>query len=534
MKARTHQALQVSTRSTWQRLRFLLGDRPRQVAYLVLVSVLAGLFESAILTVVAQAAAALVDGVRSVHVAVGPLRVTESLGTLLVVALGLALVRLALMAPASILPATMAANVQARLRLNLFSAFTQASWTTQARDREGHLQELLTNQVGQATSAALQAAQCVTAGITLLVLIVSALLLNALGALFVLVAALVLFAVLRPLNELGSRHARSLSQAGMDFASRVGEATRLAEETFVFGVASAQRSRINAAAERSQGFFFRTQMFGNLVPNIYRGLIYLIVVGGLIALNAAHPSHVASLGAVVLLLVRAGGYGQALQGSYALLRQAMPYVDRVEDAQRRYLESSSPNSGLHFAHVDALTFDDVSFAYVPGRPVLAHLSFAVSAGEAIGIVGPSGAGKSTLVQILLGLRTASGGEYRVNGMLAEQLDRADWHAKVAFVAQEPRLLHASVADNIRYFRDLSDADVRRAAEIAHIHGDIERWAEGYQTLIGPRADAISGGSNSASALRARLPERPRFLSWTSPRVPSIQRPSGYFRRPCMS
>ena len=175
------------------RLRFLLGDRPTQIAGLVLASVVAGVMESAILTIVAQAAAALVDGIRSVHVAVGPWHTTKSLGVLIAFALALSVIRLGLMAPISVLPARIAATVQARLRLRLFSAFTQASWAEQARDREGHLQELMTNQVAQATSGALQSANCLTAVITLLVLVASALLLNVLGALFVLVAALLLF-----------------------------------------------------------------------------------------------------------------------------------------------------------------------------------------------------------------------------------------------------------------------------------------------------------------------------------------------------
>ena len=136
------------------RLRFLLGDRPTLITTLVLVSVLAGLMESAILTAVAQAAAALVDGVRRVHVSVGPLHLTATLALLLAAALAFAVVRLALMVPVSVLPARIGADVQARLRLNLFSAFTHASWTVQSRDREGHLQELMTNQVAQATGAA--------------------------------------------------------------------------------------------------------------------------------------------------------------------------------------------------------------------------------------------------------------------------------------------------------------------------------------------------------------------------------------------
>jgi ATP-binding cassette subfamily B protein len=498
------------------RLRFLLGDRPKLITTLVLVSVLAGLMESAILTVVAQAAAALVDGVRRVHVSVGPLHVTETLTLLLAAAFVFAVMRLALMAPVSILPARIGADVQARLRLNLFSAFTHASWTVQARDREGHLQELMTNQVAQATGAALQAAQCLTAGLTLLVLVFSALVLNVLGALFVVAAALLLFGLLRPLNELGARHARALSHAQMQFASGVGEATRLAEETYVFGVGAAQRRRIEDAVGSAQNLFFRTQMIGNLIPNLYRGAIYVIVVLGLVALNAAHAGHAASLGAVVLLLVRAGGYGQAAQGSYTLVRQALPYVDRVQDAEQRY-EASMPGAGNQpFKEIRMLAFESIYFAYTPDRPVLSDLSFEVRGGEAIGIIGPSGAGKSTLVQILLRLRASQHGQYLVNGVPAAQLERQDWYARVAYVPQEPRLLHASVADNIRYFRQIDDAAVRQAARLARINDAIVSWPQGYDTVIGPRADAVSGGQQQRICIARALAGRPEMLVLDEP------------------
>jgi ABC-type multidrug transport system fused ATPase/permease subunit len=502
--------------SAWSRLRFLLGDRSWQIVLLVLVSVLAGLMESVILTVVAQAAAALVNGAKRVDTVIGPLHVNETLGTLLAAAFALATVRLALMAPISILPARIAANVQGRLRLNLFSAFTHATWTAQSRDREGYLQELMTNQVTQASAGASQAAQCMSATLSLLVLVVSALLLNVLGAVFVLVAAVLLFGLLRPLNELGARYSRELSQAQLNFANGVGEATRLAQETHVFGVATAQLGRVDELVGSARKLYFRTQLLGNLVPNFYRAFIYVIVVVGLGALNLAHAGHVASLGAVVLLLVRAGGYGQAAQGSYVLVRQATPFIERLQEAERRYMDSVSITGEQRLEKVRTLAFESVSFSYTAGRPVLSDISFDVRAGEGIGIVGPSGAGKSTLVQILLRLRIPEEGRYLVNGVSADQLARADWHTQVAYVPQEPRLLHASVADNIRYFREIDDAAVWHAARLAHIHDDIAGWPQGYDTLIGPRADAISGGQQQRICIARALAASPTVLVLDEP------------------
>jgi ABC-type multidrug transport system fused ATPase/permease subunit len=166
--------------------------------------------------------------------------------------------------------------------------------------------------------------------------------------------------------------------------------------------------------------------------------------------------------------------------------------------------------------VRTLAFDDVSFAYDREQPALSDIEFDVTAGEAIGIIGPSGAGKSTLIQILLGLRVPGQGRYLVNGVPADQVNREDWLRHFAYVPQEPRLLHASVSDNIRFFREIDDAAVERAARLAGIHDDVVGWPAGYETVIGPRADAISGGQQQRVCLARALAADPEVLVLDEP------------------
>ena len=340
--------------------------------------------------------------------------------------------------------------------------------------------------------------------------------LNLLAAIVVLAAALSLFALLRPLNALGHNRSRSLSQAQMNYAGGVGEAVRLAEETQVFGVAAAQRRSIDNLVGTSRELFFRTQLLGRLIPSLYQSLLFLIIVAGLVALNAAGTGHVASLGAVVLLLVRAGTYGQQIQGSYQLVRQALPYVERLQEAEQRYIESRPEPGGEPLGKIHTLTFEKVSYAYNPKRPVLSEIDFEVSGGEAIGIIGPSGAGKSTLVQILLQLRTPAAGRYLANGKPVAEFDRSYWHRQVAYVPQDPRLVHATVAENIRYYRDLGDEAVEEAAKLARVHDEIVGWPEGYETIVGPRADAVSGGQQQRICLARALVARPTVMVLDEP------------------
>ncbi len=502
--------------STRARLKLLLGERRGSVAALATSSIFAGFAEAGILAVIAQVATTLVSGAKHVHLKIGPIHTQTDVATLFYVALALALVRLALQAPLSILPARITADVQAQLRRGLFDAFTRASWDVQSRDREGHLQETMTSQVIQATGGALQATTLVTALFTFVVLMISALALNAAAAALVLVAALALFGLLRPLRTLGVRRARELSKAQMAYAGGIGEAIRVAEETQVFGVAAAQRDRINGLVTRARGLFFRTQMLGRLIPNLYQSCIYLLLVAGLAGLYAVGRGHAASLGAVVLLLVRAGTNGQQVQSCYQALQQSLPFIERLQEAEQRYAQSTPVVGEMRLARIDRLAFEHVSFAYRADRPVLSGIDFEVRGGETIGIIGPSGAGKSTLVQILLGLRAPGGGRYRVNGISVEQFAPQDWHRVVAYVSQEPRLVHASVADNIRYYRALDDDAVERAARLARIHEDVMSWENGYETIVGPRADAVSGGQQQRICLARALAGRPQMLVLDEP------------------
>jgi ATP-binding cassette, subfamily B, bacterial len=486
------------------------------VVALAISSMVSGLAEAGILAVVAQVAATLVDGATRMHTHIGPFHIDATVGALLAVAFALVLIRLALQAPISFLPARIAADAQARLRTELFDAFTRASWAVQSRDREGHLQEIMTSQVMQATQGALQATVLVTALFTFLVLVISALALNVVAALVVLAASVLLFGLLRPLNALGGRSASALSQAQMDYAGGIGEAIRVAEETQVFGVAAAQRSRIGHLTAKARNLFFHTQLLGSLIPNIYQSMIYLVIVVGLAGLYAAGSSNVASLGAVVLLIVRAGMYGQQIQSSYQFVRQAIPFVERLQEVERLYAASSPVAGERSLPRVRTLAFASVSYAYRPGQPVLSDINFEVTGGETVGIVGPSGAGKSTLVQILLQLRTPDHGHYLVNGVPAGQFACDDWQRRVAYVPQEPRLVHASVADNIRYFRSLDDDAVERAGRLARIHDDVMGWSNGYDTIVGPRADAVSGGQQQRICLARALAAQPEVLVLDEP------------------
>jgi len=159
--------------------------------------------------------------------------------------------------------------------------------------------------------------------------------------------------------------------------------------------------------------------------------------------------------------------------------------------------------------------DHVSFAY-PTRPQMLavdDVSFSVRAGEKVAIVGPSGAGKSTLFHLLLRFYDPASGTISLDGVPINAADPREIRKRIALVPQEPAVFAASARENIRFGRpEASDAEVERAADLAHATEFIRRLPSGLEAQLGERGVTLSGGQRQRIAIaRAILRDAPLLL-----------------------
>ncbi len=194
----------------------------------------------------------------------------------------------------------------------------------------------------------------------------------------------------------------------------------------------------------------------------------------------------------------------SLQGYFTSAERAFSVLDEKPDVVER--PDASP---LTRARGD-VAFQNVSFAYEEGRPVLHDISFEAPAGARLGIAGRTGAGKTTLVSLLTRFYDPLSGQILLDGVDLRDYKLADLRQQYAIVLQEPVLFSTSIAENIAYARpDASEEDIVPAAKLANAHDFIAALPEGYETNVGERGMCLSGGERQRISLaRAFLKDAP--------------------------
>ncbi|MEE4542294.1 ABC transporter ATP-binding protein [Streptomyces sp. V4-01] len=235
-------------------------------------------------------------------------------------------------------------------------------------------------------------------------------------------------------------------------------------------------------------------------------------------ITAGHGGPAVSIGTLVAFVSLQQGMfrptvsllatGVQVQTSLALFQRIFEYLDLPVDITER------PDP----VHLDRargdIRFENVDFSYDPdqARPTLHGIDIDLPAGSTLAVVGATGSGKSTLSYLVPRLYDVTGGRVTLDGTDVRDLSFDTLAAAVGVVSQETYLLHASVAENLRFAKpEATDEEIRAAARTAQIHDHIAGLPDGYDTLVGERGYRFSGGEKQRLAIARTILRDPPVL-----------------------
>lgn len=239
--------------------------------------------------------------------------------------------------------------------------------------------------------------------------------------------------------------------------------------------------------------------------------VSVLIWGGVSVINGSMTlgSFVAFLSYLMMLFTPI----QSLSQLIIVSTNARTGFERILDLMDIRPEILTPvNPVVRSEIVGRVTFDQVRFAYNEEARAIESFSLEVPAGQVVALVGASGSGKSTLMSLLTRFYEVTEGRILIDGVDLRQLDYDFYRQNLGIVQQENFLFSGTVEDNIRYGRpDATEAEVRRAAELANAMEFIERMPEGFQSEVGQGGVTLSGGQRQRIAIARCILKNPRIL-----------------------
>jgi subfamily B ATP-binding cassette protein MsbA len=195
------------------------------------------------------------------------------------------------------------------------------------------------------------------------------------------------------------------------------------------------------------------------------------------------------------------------------LTEAFAGLDRTNEILSELEENQTPGRTTQMHPIEGhIRFEDVSFAYVPEKPVLHGVSFDAAPGTVTALVGSSGSGKSTIISLLCAFHNPGSGRVVVDDVDLATVNLDTYRSQLGVVLQESFLFDGTIQENVLFSRpEASEEEFLFACRTARVDEFAERFPEGYETIVGERGVKLSGGQKQRLSIARALLAQPRIL-----------------------
>jgi len=195
------------------------------------------------------------------------------------------------------------------------------------------------------------------------------------------------------------------------------------------------------------------------------------------------------------------------------LTEAFAGLDRTHEIMSELEENQTPGRTIKMPPIEGnVQFENVEFAYTAGKPVLHGINFEAEQGTVTALVGSSGSGKSTIISLVCAFHTPASGRVLVDGIDLSEVDLNSFRSQLGVVLQDSFLFDGTIRENIMFSRPgATEEQFLFACRTARVDEFADRFAEGYDTIVGERGVKLSGGQRQRLSIARALLAEPRLL-----------------------
>lgn len=330
-------------------------------------------------------------------------------------------------------------------------------------------------------------------------------------------AGLPIFLVIMVLIKNGQRRAwQAVSNKSSNVNAYLQESISGIRVTQIFTREQHNEGTFTRLAGNFRKAWMHAQVYNGFIPFTVDNLATVVSTSiYLVGLLALGPEEV-TFGVILAMTSYAARFWQPilnLSNLYNAFINAVAYLERIFETLDEPVTISDVPDALELPPIKGdVAFDDVTFAYDPGRNILENLSFQVKAGESIALVGPTGAGKTTVVNLISRFYNITGGRILVDGFDISQVTLKSLRSQMGIMLQDSFIFSGTIMDNIRYGRlDATEEEIIAAAKAVRADDFIREFEMGYMTEVNERGSKLSQGQRQLISFARTLLANPRIL-----------------------